>query len=54
MEELRRERAKAQVSAGSADDLMIGPMRSHRAMAREIEPEDQRLVPRVPVRRLLG
>ena len=36
MEELRAERAKARASAGTADNLMIGPMRSHRAMQREI------------------
>jgi hypothetical protein len=54
MVELRRERAQAQASAGSADDLMTRPTPSHRFMPRETGREDEHLSPRSTVRRFLG
>jgi len=54
MEELRRERAKVQASAGSDAEPPRGPIPFYRGTPREIEPEDRRMLPRMPVRRPLG
>jgi hypothetical protein len=54
MEELRRERAKAEVAAGATGEPPRGPVPFYRAAPREIDPEDGRRVPRMPLRRLLG
>ena len=48
MEELRRERAKVQASAGSDAEPPRGPVPFYRASPRERESEERRILPRMP------